>query len=85
MDCELFVEVRTATPQDIISAVEECLQEAAVASAVAAIIAAVITGGAALAAAKAAFVSVFTLCIERKLSGIVSIQLPQSCGWSDWE
>ncbi len=85
MDCELFVEVRTATPQDLITAIEECLQEAAVASAVAAIIAAVITGGAALEAAKATFVSVFTICIERKLSGVVSIQLPQSCGWSDWE
>jgi hypothetical protein len=85
MDCELFVEVRTATPQDLITAIEECLQEAAVASAIAGIIAAVITGGAALEAAKATFVSVFTICIERKLSGVVSIQLPQSCGWSDWE
>jgi hypothetical protein len=54
MDCELFVEVRTATPQDLIKAIEECLQEAAVASAVAAIVAAVVTGGAALPAAKAA-------------------------------
>jgi hypothetical protein len=85
MDCELFVEVRTATPQDLIGAIEGCLQEAAVASAVAAIVAAVVTGGAALPAAKAAFVSVFTICIERKLTGIISIQLPQSCGWSDWE
>lgn len=85
MYCELFLEVRTASNQDIGRAIEECLHEATVAAALAAIIATLITGGAAFEAAKATFLTVVTQCLQKKLKDIVSISFRQSCGWGDWE
>lgn len=85
MDCELFVEVTVATPQDVVKALEECLKEAVITAAIAAIVTAVLSGGSGVAAAKAAFVASLTHCLSNKLSDIVSVSLPQSCGWTDWQ
>lgn len=85
MDCELFLEVRVATAQDVVSAVEDCLKEAAITSAIAAIVTAIMSGGAALPAAKAAFIASLTNCLSKKLSDIISISVYESCGWTDWQ
>lgn len=85
MDCELFVEVRVSSPQDVVVAIEECLKEATITAAVAAIVTAIMTGGGGVAAAKSAFVSALTICLESKLKDIVSISLFETSGWTDWQ
>lgn len=84
MQVELFVEVRTATPQDIVKPLEDCLREAAIGAALAAIVAAVFTGGAAFEVAKATFISVLLECLKRKLSNIISVQLYTTSHWGSW-
>lgn len=85
MYCDLYVEVRTGTEQDIVRALEESLQKAVVAAAIAAIVTAALTGGAALPAAKAAFVATLTMELSKKIEDLASVQLLQSCEWGDWE
>lgn len=85
MYCDIYLEVITSTPQDIIDSIEDCIRQATIASALAAIVAAVVTGGGALAAAETTFVSVITPCLEKKLKNIVSIRVYQACGWGPWE
>lgn len=84
MDCELFVEVRVATPQDIVAALEDCLKEATITAAIAAVVTAIMTGGSGTAAAEAAFVAALTNCLKGKLTDIISISVYESCAWTDW-
>ncbi len=85
MEVELFLEVRTAVSNDIVSALEGCLREAAISAGLAAIVVAVFTGGAAIVAAEAAFIAVLTPCLEKKLNDILSIKLYATPYWSDWK
>ena len=72
MYCDLYLEIRTLTPEDIIDAIESCLREATIASALAGIIAALGTGGGGLAAAESTFIAVLTPCLQSKLKDITS-------------
>ncbi|WP_321958225.1 hypothetical protein [Paraburkholderia bannensis] len=84
MDCELFVEVKVAKPQDIVTALEDCLKEAALTAAVAGIVTAIMTGGSGVGAAEEAFVVDLKICLAKKLSDIVGVRVYEACGWSDW-
>ena len=75
---DAVLKIRVGSAQDVGSAVEECLRDAAIAAAVAAIIAVIATGGAALAAAKSTFLSLFTACLANKLSNVISVDVDVS-------
>lgn len=85
MDCELFVEVTTATPYDLVAILEDCLKEATITAAIATIVSAFMTGGGGVAAAKAAFVAALTECLRKKIKDIINISVYESCGWTDWQ
>lgn len=81
MDCKLYANMTTQTPQILLDRAKAAVERAAVKSALAELIKSVSTGGASLATAGVTF----TALLKEELAAQsvdAAIDLDQSCGWS---